>query len=104
MERGIFAVGKPLRMEGIDGVREEGKEDKDACRVRLLFALVAVPFVVGRYERTDDMALREKFFVSQGCRTKYSSKRAIIQASFECLYPPISFGIEHFIAFRSRSR
>ena len=54
----MMGVGMPLRIEGIEGVREEGNDDKDACRVRLLLALGAVPFVEGRYERTDDMMLR----------------------------------------------
>lgn len=57
IERGMMGFGAPLRIEGIEGVREEGNEDKDACRVRFVFALVAVPFVEGRYERTDAILL-----------------------------------------------
>lgn len=53
----------PLRMEGIEGVREEGNEDSDAFRVRLLLAVGGVPFVEGRYERTDDMTLQGEFEV-----------------------------------------
>lgn len=56
-------VGMPLRIEGIEGVREEGNEDKEACRVRLLLAPGAVPFVEGRYESTDDMSLQGEFDV-----------------------------------------
>lgn len=43
----MVAVGMPLCMEGFEGVRE-GKEDKDACRLRLLLALATVPLVDGR--------------------------------------------------------
>jgi hypothetical protein len=49
--------GIPFRIEGIDGVRDEGKEDNDACRLRLLLPLAVVPLVDGRYGRTDAMML-----------------------------------------------
>lgn len=41
------AVGRPLCMEGFEGVRE-GKDDKEACRLRLLLALATFPLVDGR--------------------------------------------------------
>lgn len=52
-----MGVGMPLRMDGIEGVREDGKEDKEACRFRLLLPLAIVPLVEGRYDRTDAMVL-----------------------------------------------
>ena len=54
-ERGIIPIGMPLCIEGFEGVRDEGKEDKEACRVRLLLPLAVVPLVDGRYERTEVM-------------------------------------------------
>jgi hypothetical protein len=56
----MMGVGIPLRMEGIEGVREDGKEDKDVFRFRLLLPLAIVPLVEGRYERTDAMVLGGK--------------------------------------------
>lgn len=41
------AVPVPLRIEGLDGVRVEGKEDKEVWRLRTVFAL-PVPLVEGR--------------------------------------------------------
>ena len=48
-------MGMPLRIEGFDGVRDEGKEERDPCRLRLLLAVPLVPLVEGRYERTEVM-------------------------------------------------
>ena len=47
--RGRITVGMPLRMEVVDGVRDDGKEDKEVCRFRLLceLPLPDVPFVDG---------------------------------------------------------
>lgn len=50
-------------MEGIEGVRDEGNDDKEACRVRLLLALAVVPLVEGRYERIDAMMMEDEFSV-----------------------------------------
>lgn len=38
----------PLRMEGLDGVRVDGKDDNDVWRLRTVFALPVVPLVEGR--------------------------------------------------------
>lgn len=95
----------PLRMEGIEGVREEGNEDKDACRVRLLLALGAVPFVEGRYDKTDDMALQGEFMTSsESAAARYASKRVISEASLECLYARVSLALVDFIASFGHSR
>ena len=37
----------PLRIEVFEAVLDEGKDDKDACRLRLLAVLAIVPLVVG---------------------------------------------------------
>jgi len=53
---GGFAVGIPFRIEGFDGVRDEGKEESEPCRLRLLLAVPLLPpLVEGRYERTEVM-------------------------------------------------
>ena len=53
---GGFAVGMPFRIEGFDGVRDEGKEESEPCRLRLLLAVPLLPpLVEGRYERTEVM-------------------------------------------------
>lgn len=41
-------VPVPLRMEGLDGVRVDGKDDKEVWRLRTVFALPVVPLVEGR--------------------------------------------------------
>ena len=100
-----MGLGMPLRMEGIEGVREAGNEDKDACRVRLLPALVVVPFVEGRYERTDDMTLQERFDVSQEGRKKsIREKELSSNLHFGASIPPISLGAVDFIASVSQPR
>lgn len=38
----------PLRIEGLDGVRVEGKDDREVWRFRMVFALPVVPLVEGR--------------------------------------------------------
>ncbi len=38
----------PLRIEGLDGVRVEGNEDREVWRFRMVFALPVVPLVEGR--------------------------------------------------------
>lgn len=38
----------PLCMEGFDGVRVEGKDDKEVWRLRLMLVLPVVPLVEGR--------------------------------------------------------
>lgn len=77
----MMGLGTPLRIEGIEGVREEGNDDRDACRVRLLLALATVPFVEGRCERTDDMALaRRVFALSRECRTTLYEKQCYLQS------------------------
>ena len=45
---GGVVVGTPLRMEGFEGVREDGKEDSEAWRSRTLLVLPVVPLVDGR--------------------------------------------------------
>lgn len=52
---GCIVVGMPLRIEGFDGVRDEGKDESEPCRFRLLVAVPLVPLVEGRYERTEVM-------------------------------------------------
>ena len=52
-------VGRPLCIEWLEGVREEGKEDKEACRLRLLLELTFVPLVADRYRETEAMMLVE---------------------------------------------
>ena len=47
------AMPVPLRIEGLEGVRVEGKEDREVWRLRIVFALPIVPLVEGRYERTE---------------------------------------------------
>lgn len=45
-------------MEGFDGVRVEGKDDREVWRLRtelVPLALAVVPLVEGRYESTDVM-------------------------------------------------
>lgn len=44
--RGI--VLEPLRIEGLDGVRVDGKDDREVWRLRTVFALPIVPLVEGR--------------------------------------------------------
>ena len=45
----------PFRIEGFEGVRDEGKDERDPCRLRVLLAVPLVPLVEGRYERTELM-------------------------------------------------
>ena len=46
---GILPAGVPLlRMDGFDGVRVEGKDDKEVCRLRGALVLLVVPLVEGR--------------------------------------------------------
>lgn len=53
---GGFVVGMPFRIEGFDGVRDEGNEESEPCRLRLLLAVPLLPpLVEGRYERTEVM-------------------------------------------------
>lgn len=47
--RGMLPKGVPLRTDGFDGVRVEGKEDSEVCRLRVApFELPVVPLVEGR--------------------------------------------------------
>jgi len=49
--RGIRGMipGAPLRTDGFDGVRAEGKEDNEVCRLRVVpCVLPIVPLVEGR--------------------------------------------------------
>lgn len=39
--------GTPFRIEGFEGVREDGNDDKEGLRLRVL-PLAVVPFVEGR--------------------------------------------------------
>ena len=41
-------VAVPLRLKGLEEVRVEGKEDREAWRLRMVFALPVVPLVDGR--------------------------------------------------------
>ena len=43
----------PLRIEGFEGVREEGNEDDDPWLFKLLLWVPEVPLVDGRYDRTE---------------------------------------------------
>lgn len=53
---GGFAVGIPFRIEGLDGVRDEGNEESEPCRLRLVLAVPLLPpLVEGRYERREVM-------------------------------------------------
>ena len=46
---GILPAGVPLlRMDKFDGVRVEGKDDKEVCRLRGTLVLLVVPLVEGR--------------------------------------------------------
>ena len=45
----------PFRIEGFEGVRDEGKDERDPCRLSVLLAVPLVPLVEGRYERTEVM-------------------------------------------------
>lgn len=54
-ERGIAPVCIPFRIDVFEEVREDGKEDKEGFRLRVLPPLVVVPLVEGRYERTEVM-------------------------------------------------
>lgn len=45
---GGVVVGAPLRIEGLEGVRDDGKEDSEAWRSRVLVVLLVVPLVEGR--------------------------------------------------------
>ena len=45
---GGVVAGAPFRIEGLEVVREEGKDVRDACRSRVLVALPIVPLVEGR--------------------------------------------------------
>lgn len=46
---GILLAGVPLlRMDRFDGVRTEGKDDKEVCRLRGALVLPVVPAVEGR--------------------------------------------------------
>lgn len=47
-ERGIAPDIMPFRIEGFDGVREDGNEDREGFRLRVLLPLAVVPFVEGR--------------------------------------------------------
>jgi hypothetical protein len=47
--RGMLPTEVTLRTDGFDGVRVEGKEDNEACRLRVFpFELPVVPLVEGR--------------------------------------------------------
>ena len=50
---GWLVVGIPFRIDGLEGVRDEGKDESDSCRLRLLLMVPVVPLVEGRYERTE---------------------------------------------------
>lgn len=50
-----MVVGRPFLIEGFEGVRDEGKEDREPCRLRLLLAVPLVPLVEGLYESTEVM-------------------------------------------------
>lgn len=53
---GMLLAGVPLlRMDGFDGVRVEGKDDREVCLLRGAPVLPVVPLVEGRYERTEVM-------------------------------------------------
>lgn len=91
----MMGFGTPLRMEGIEGVREEGKEDKDACRVRFVLALAVVPLVEGRYERTDAILLVTTSSVSRESVTR-SHQSALLKGFIGYLCPLISQGKETF--------
>ena len=49
---GIVPVGMPLRVEWLEGILVEGKEESEVWRFTPL-ALPVVPLVEGRYDRTD---------------------------------------------------
>ena len=49
--RGIVPV--TLRIERLEGVRVEGKEEREVWRLRRVAVLPVAPLVEGRYERTD---------------------------------------------------
>jgi len=49
--RAPCAICMPLWVDLVDGVRVEGKDDKDAWRLTIPLALPVVPLVEGRYER-----------------------------------------------------
>lgn len=44
--RGIVLM--PFCIEGLDGVRVDGKDDREVWRLRTVFALPVVPLVEGR--------------------------------------------------------
>lgn len=69
---GGFEVGTPFRIEGFDGVRDEGKDESEPCRLRLLLAVPLVPLVEGRYERTEVMIAvdAQQWRVSEMARSK----------------------------------
>ena len=45
----------PFLIEGLDGVRDDGNEEREPCRPMLLPVVPVVPLVEGRYESTDAM-------------------------------------------------
>lgn len=45
---GGFSAIMPLRMEGFEGVREDGTEDSEPCLCNLPFDVPEVPLVDGR--------------------------------------------------------
>ena len=53
---GIMLEADPLlRTDGFEGVRVEGKDDNEVCRLRGALVLAVVPLVEGRYERMEVM-------------------------------------------------
>lgn len=44
-------------MEGFEGVREDGKDEREAWRSRALWLLPVVPLVGGRYMRVEAMVI-----------------------------------------------
>lgn len=58
---GWFPVGMPFLIEGVDGVRDDGKEEREPCLPMLLLVVPVVPLVEGRYESTEAiMAVYER--------------------------------------------
>lgn len=94
--RGAAPVGIPFRIEGLDEILVEGKEDKEACLCTFALALppVPVPPADGRYESTDVMARCEDQDRQEVCSQLSADGRDAEHALKAKSHPPWSQNIK----------